>query len=159
MKNTLMVITLCLVLAPIAAAQAEKEMAEPNIYSPADIVWKDGPSAIPPGAKIARLEGDSAKEGFYTMRLLFPAGYKIPPHTHPQVEQVTVISGALQIGMGEKFDEGVSQTIPAGGFFAMPAGMKHFAWTKVETVIQLNGVGPQNINYLNPEDDPRTAKK
>jgi hypothetical protein len=37
--------------------------------------------------------------------------------------------------------------------------MKHFAWTKVETVIQLNGVGPQNINYLNPEDDPRTAKK
>jgi quercetin dioxygenase-like cupin family protein len=159
MKSRLVVITLCLALAPAAIAQAEKEMAEPSIYSPADIVWKDGPSAIPPGAKIARLEGDSAKEGFYTMRLLFPEGYKIAPHTHPQMEHVTVISGALQIGMGEKFDQSASRTMPAGSFFTMPAGMKHFAWTTGETVIQLNGIGPQSINYVNPEDDPRKAKK
>jgi mannose-6-phosphate isomerase-like protein (cupin superfamily) len=117
MKNRLMVITLCLALTPAAIAQVEKEMAELSIYSPADIVWKDGPSALPPGAKMARLEGDSAKEGFYTARLLFPAGYKIPPHTHPQTEHVTVISGALQIGMGEKFDQSASRTMPAGFLF------------------------------------------
>jgi len=159
MKSRLIVITLCLALAPAAVAQTEKEMTEPSMYSPADVVWKDGPSALPSGAKMARLEGDSAKEGFYTARLLFPAGYKIPPHTHPQTEHVTVISGALQIGMGEKFDQNASRTMPAGSFFAMPAGMKHFAWTSDETVIQVNGNGPQGINYLNPEDDPRNAKK
>jgi quercetin dioxygenase-like cupin family protein len=159
MKNRLMVITLCLALAPAAVAQAEKEMAEPSIYSPADVVWKDGPPALPPGAKMALLEGDPAKEGFYTMRLLFPEGYKVPPHTHPQMEHVTVISGALHVGMGEKFDQSASRTLPAGTFFTMPAGMKHFGWTMGETVIQLNGIGPQSINYLNPEDDPRNAKK
>jgi quercetin dioxygenase-like cupin family protein len=159
MKHRLMVITLCLALAPAAVAQAEKEMAEASIYLPTDVVWTDGPPALPAGAKMARLEGDSAKEGFYTMRLLFPEGYKVPPHTHPQMEHVTVISGALHVGMGEKFDQSASRTLPAGTFFTMPAGMKHFAWTTGETVIQLNGNGPQSINYLNPEDDPRNAKK
>ena len=134
-------------------------MAEPSIYSPTDVVWKDGPTALPPGAKRALLEGDSAKEGFYSMRLLFPEGYKIPPHTHPQMERVTVISGALHIGMGEKFDQSAGRALPAGSFFTMPAGMKHFAWTTGETVVQLNGIGPQSINYLNPADDPRNAKK
>ena len=159
MKSRLIVIIICLALAPAAVAQAEKEMAEAGIYSPADVVWKDGPSALPPGAKMARLEGDSSKEGFYTARLLFPEGYKIPPHTHPTTEHVTVISGELHIGMGEKFDQSASRTVPAGGFFFMPAGMKHFAWTTGETVIQTNGNGPTGINYLNPEDDPRNEKK
>ena len=105
-------------------------MAEPSIYSPADVVWKDGPPALPPGAKMALLEGDPAKEGFYTMRLLFPEGYKVPPHTHPQMEHVTVISGEL-----------------------------HIAWTTGETVIQTSGASPSGINYLDPADDPRNAKK
>src|ERR1700747_3022626 len=138
MKNRLMVITLCLALTPAVIAQVEKEMAELSIYSPADVVWKDGPSALPPGAKMARLEGDSAKEGFYTARFLFPAGYKIPPHTHPQTEHVTVISGTFNIGMGEKFDPSAGQAMAAGSYFFMPAGMKHFAWTTGETALQPN---------------------
>jgi hypothetical protein len=47
----------------------------------------------------------------------------------------------------------------AGAFGFWPAGMKHFAWTKGETIIQVHGVGPWGINYLNPGDDPRNAKK
>jgi quercetin dioxygenase-like cupin family protein len=160
MKNRLIVITaLCLALAPAAIAQAEKEMAEPSIYSPGDVVWKDGPAALPLGAKMTLLAGDPAKEGFYVMRLLLPEGYKVPPHTHPQNENVTVISGALHVGMGEKFDQNAGRTLPAGAFSTMPAGMKHFAWTSGETVIQLDGIGPLGINYLNPADDPRNAKK
>ena len=160
MKNRLLILSaLSLALMPAAIAQAEKEMAGPGIYSPGDVVWKAGPAALPPGAKMMLLEGDPGKEGFYTMRLLFPEGYKIPPHTHPQTEHVTVISGALYIGMGENFDESTGRALPAGTFFYMPAGMKHFAWTTGETVIQTNGIGPQSINYLNPADDPRNAKK
>ena len=159
MKNRLMVITVCLALTPAAIAQAEKEKAEAKTYSPADVVWKDGPSALPPGAKRAVLEGDPGKEGFYTERLKLPDGYKIAPHTHPQTEHVTVISGTFNIGMGEKFDPSAGQAIPAGGYFFMPAGMKHFVWTTGETVIQTSGASPSGINYLDPADDPRNAKK
>jgi hypothetical protein len=34
-----------------------------------------------------------------------PAGYKIPPHWHPTDENVTVLSGTLGAGMGDKFDK------------------------------------------------------
>jgi quercetin dioxygenase-like cupin family protein len=160
MKKRFVVMTaLCLALAPAAIAQAEKEKAEASTYLPGDVVWKDGPAALPPGAKIAVLEGDPDKEGFYVLRLLLPEGYKVPPHTHPQGEHVTVLSGAFSIGMGKKFDQNAGQTLPAGSFATMPAGMKHFAWTTGETVIQLDGIGPLIINYLSPADDPRNAKK
>lgn len=141
-------------VAALALAQtAEKHDA--SIHQPSEIKWQQGPAALPPGAKAALLEGDPAKDGPFTMRLLFPDGYKIPPHTHPKVEHVTVISGTFNLGMGEKFDQSAGQAMPAGTFGFWPAGMKHFAWTKGETVIQLHGVGPWTINYLNPADDPR----
>jgi quercetin dioxygenase-like cupin family protein len=160
MKKRLIAISaLCLALAPAAIAQAEKEKAEAKTYLPGDVVWKDGPAALPPGAKRALLEGDPGKEGFYTQRLKFPEGYKIGPHTHPNGEHVTVLSGSLNMGMGEKFDQSAGQAIPAGGYFSVPTGMKHFVWTTGETVIQTSGIGPGGINYLDPADDPRNAKK
>jgi quercetin dioxygenase-like cupin family protein len=73
------------------------------------------------------LEGDPAKEGPFTMRALLPDGYSVPPHTHPAVEHITVISGTFNIGMGEKFDKSAAQAMPAGSFGRWPAGMKHFA--------------------------------
>ena len=129
------------------------------IYSPEKIQWQDGPPALPPGAKFAILEGDPAKEGFVTMRLRLPDGYKIPPHIHPKTERVTVLSGTFNLGMGEKFEQSSTQPMPAGSFGFWPAGMKHFAWVKGETVIQLHGPGPWKIEYLNPADDPRNAKR
>src|SRR6266404_7181862 len=65
------------------------------IHPPNQIKWQDGPPALPPGAKFAVLEGDPAKEGFFTMRILMPDGFKVPPHTHPKVEHVTVMSGTF----------------------------------------------------------------
>jgi quercetin dioxygenase-like cupin family protein len=118
MKTRFIVITtLCLALAPAAIAQAEKEKAEAKTYLPGDVVWTDGPAALPAGAKRAVLEGDPGKEGFYTQRFKFPDGYKIAPHTHPQTEHVTVISGTFNIGMGEKFDPSAGQAMAAGSYF------------------------------------------
>jgi hypothetical protein len=130
-----------------------------SLYPSTEIQWKDGPTSLPSGAKIAVLEGDPSKDGFFTMRLSFPDGYKVPPHWHPKVEHVTVISGALNIGMGEKFDAAATRAMPAGTFGFWPPYMRHFAWAKGETVIQLHGIGPWMINYLNPSDDPRTLKQ
>ena len=129
------------------------------IHRPSEIKWQKGPPSIPPGAEFAILEGDPTKEGFFTMRIRVPDGYKIPPHIHPGTEHVTVLSGTFNFGMGEKFDKSATQEMPAGTFGFWPAGMKHFVWVKGETVIQLHGMGPWRIEYLNPADDPRKAKE
>jgi hypothetical protein len=135
------------------------QKAEISLHPTAEIQWKDGPASLPAGAKIAVLEGDPTKDGFFTMRLWFPDGFKVQPHWHPRIEHVTVISGTLNIGMGDKFDQAVTRAMPAGTFGFWPPQMHHFAWAKGETVIQLHGIGPWMINYLNPADDPRNVRK
>lgn len=128
-------------------------------FPASDIVWKDGPPSLPKGAQIAVLEGDPTKEGPFVFRVKVPDGYRIPPHTHPKTERVTVISGTFHIGMGDKFDPKATTAMPAGTYGFWEAGMKHFVWTKGETVVQFHGTGPWSIQYLNPDDDPRNQKK
>ena len=60
--------------------------------------------------------------------------------------------------MGEKFDQSASKEMPARILGYWPAGMKHFAWARGETIVQLHGIGPWNIEYLNPADDPLKSK-
>ena len=115
--------------------------------------------SLRPGAKMMLLEGDPTKEGPFVVRFLFPDGYHVAPHTHPKTERVTVISGVLHLATGEALDRNSAKGLPAGSFGFWPAGMKHTAWSEGETIIQLHGVGPWQINYVNPADDPRNAKK
>lgn len=129
------------------------------LNDPDKLKWQDGPASLPKGAKMAMLEGDATKEGPFVFRLKAPDGYRIPPHTHPKTERVTVISGTFNIGMGEKFDAKVSKPMPAGSYGYWEAGMKHFAWVKGETIVQLHGIGPWSIKYVDPADDPRNQKK
>ncbi len=142
----------------------EKKAASPTavetgFYSPEEIQWKDGPAALPAGARFAVLEGDPAKEGPFVMRLRLPDGYRIPPHWHPKVERITVITGTFNLGMGEKFEQSATRAMTAGTFGFWAAGMRHFVWTQGETIIQLHGTGPWMITYVNPSDDPRGVKK
>lgn len=130
-----------------------------SVYPPAELKWANGPTSLPPGAKLAVLEGNPAKEGPFVMRLKMPDGYKIPPHTHPKPERVTVISGTFHIGMGDTFDPSKGMAMPAGTFGTWVPGMKHFVWATGETVIQLHGTGPWVIEYVKGVDDPRKASK
>jgi quercetin dioxygenase-like cupin family protein len=84
-----------------------------------------------------------------------PAGYKINPHYHPTDENVTVLSGTFQIGMGDKFDESTMRALPAGGFVLLPAAMHHYAMAKTAAVVQVHGMGPFQLTYVNPADDPQ----
>jgi len=138
---------------------SQSATAEHIIVNPADLKWVDAPPGLPPGAKMAVLEGDPTKKRLFTVRMQAPTGYKIPPHTHPTAERITVISGAFHLGMGDKFDEAAGQELAAGGFAVMPAGMKHFAWSPGETILQIHSQGPFAIKYVNPADDPRNAKQ
>ena len=146
-------------LLPLTLVMAASVSAGAQTYHPApELNWVDGPASFP-GAKMVVLEGDPAKAGMFTMRIKFPAGAIAKPHFHSQVEHATVLSGVLHIGMGEKFDKAATKPLVAGSFGFWPAGMKHFAWMEGETVLQLHGVGPWTITYVNPADDPRKPAK
>ena len=138
---------------------SEMPSTDMDLYPPTTIEWKAGPAALPPGAKMAVLEGDPTKEGPFVVRFQFRDGYHVAPHTHPKTERVTVISGVLYLATGEALDRNSAKKLPAGSFGYWPAGMKHTAWSEGDTIIQLHGVGPWQINYVNPADDPRNAKK
>lgn len=128
------------------------------LVTPAELKWVDGPPSLPPGVKMAVLEGDlKAPNALFTARFKLPANYKIMPHWHPADEHITVISGGFWMGMGEKFDQAQMKQLPPGGFGVMPVGHRHFAMTRTETEIQLHGAGPWGINYVNPADDPRNV--
>jgi len=126
-----------------------------SIIEPGSIKWVAAPPALPKGAQVAVLTGNPGKEGPFVMRLKFPSGYKIPAHSHPADENLTVLSGTFNIGMGDKLDPKKGEAVKAGGYVRMPKGMHHYAWFTQETVVQLNGVGPWELTYLNTADDPR----
>ncbi len=148
-----LVVLVSRVPAPSAGHDEKKDTAA--LHRPDDLKWRDGPPSLPPGAKFAVLEGDPAKPGPFVFRVKVPDGYKIPPHTHPKPERVTVISGTFNLGMGDTFDATKTEALPAGTYGTWPVGMKHFVWVKGETVVQFHGDGPWTITYLDPADDPR----
>ena len=124
-----------------------------------DLKWGAAPPALPKGAKIAVLYGDPFKSGPFVVRLMAPAGYLIPPHWHSQTENLTVISGVLNLGEGDQVDKGHAHALKAGGYHYLPAKAHHYAFTSVPTVIQIHGDGPFDITYINDKDDPQKMAK
>jgi quercetin dioxygenase-like cupin family protein len=124
----------------------------------AAIKWGAAPPFFPAGARFAVLQGDPSQAGPYTVRLSMPPGYLIRPHTHPTDEHVTVISGTLTLGMGDSVKLLRAKRHGTGAFVTAPANMSHFALARARTVVQVHGMGPFAITYVNPKDDPRNAK-
>jgi quercetin dioxygenase-like cupin family protein len=133
--------------------------ADSTMTNAQDIKWGDAPPSVPKGAKIAVLHGDPGKEGPFTMRLQIPAGYKIAPHWHSKDENLTVLSGAMYLGMGEKMDMKGAHALKPGGYHYLPAKTNHYAFSKGTTIVQVSGEGPFDINYVNPADNPEKAGK
>ena len=121
---------------------------------PAELKWADVPS-LPAGAKLAVIEGPMNEAKPFTVRLKLPANYSIPAHFHSAIEHVTVISGTFNMGTGDKLDTATSRPLAAGSVAIMQPGTRHFAWTKEETEVQLHGVGPWTVTYVNAAEDPR----
>ncbi|HEY9479534.1 MAG TPA: cupin domain-containing protein [Gemmatimonadaceae bacterium] len=145
--------------APTRASAATKPTAQ-VVHAPPETQWGPVPPALPAGAQIAVLQGNPFAAGVYTLRLKMPNGYTVPPHFHPTDEMVTVISGNLQVGMGDAIDQKAMMKLHAGGFVTAPAQMHHYVIANGETIVQVHGMGPFAITYVNPQDDPRgTAEK
>ena len=159
MRNILVTLTATLALgsiaAPVALAQSVTHMASDHMMAtPDELKWVDIPS-LPPGAKLAVIEGPINQAGPVTFRLRLPANYQIPAHWHPAIEHVTVISGTFNMGTGDKLDQTKTRALTAGSVAIMQPKTNHFAWTKDETIVQVHGMGPWGVTYVNPADDPR----
>ena len=143
--------TLCLCVIALLAQAGTTQ----NAFTPDQIKYGPAPASVPPGAKFAVIEGDpGATTGDFTVRGKMPDGYKIPPHWHPARENVTVLAGTLKVGMGDKFDATNMMAFPTGSFAYLDPDMHHYAMASGETEIQIHGMSPFAINYVNPADDP-----
>ncbi len=131
-------------------AKAVKAKAE--TISASEIKWGPVPPALPPGAQIAVLHGDPFKKQVFALRLKMPDGYKIGTHWHTQDEQLTILSGTFMLAMGDSGAE--PHALEAGAYHFLPGKMRHSASAKGEVVLEMHGMGPFDIHYVNPADDP-----
>lgn len=162
MQKTLLIALLLAGLAPGQTAKKKSGTATPKpsavIVTPDKINWGDAPPILSPGAKMAVLSGNPNGPGEYVMRLKMPDGYKVMPHWHPTQENVTVISGEFRVAMGDTWDDSKLQALTPGSFAAVPAHHHHYGMSRGDTEIQVNGLGPFKLVYVNPADDPSKKK-
>ena len=153
---SMLLATIVAVAVPFAlSAQSHEHGGGHSVVTPDQIKWGPAPPALPPGAQAAVVDGDPGKAGAFTIRAKFPDGYAVPPHSHPTDELVTVLSGTLMVGHGSKADAGSMKPLATGGFAKMAKGMDHYVRAKGETVLQIHGMGPFELKYANPAEDPR----
>ena len=127
-------------------------------HAPA-LAWGPAPAVFPAGAKMAVLQGDPSKPEWFTVRLDLPTGYRVQPHFHPTDELLTIISGTFLLGMGDTLDAARATVMPTGGFGTVAANMHHYAIARGHTVVQVQGMGPFVLTYVNPQDQARAASR
>ena len=164
--NKTLLKSLCLAATAIvfvaASYSQEKKAADSahKIVRSGDLKW----APIMKGCELAPVSGDPSADGAaFVLRIKCVDGAKVPAHWHPTDENVTVLKGVFLVGLGEKFDESKLQTMNIGNFVSMPKEMRHFAMCKGETIVQVHGVGPFKVNWVNPAEvqppDPPAAAK
>jgi len=137
-------------LAVAASSQEKKVSTEAHkIVHFGDLKW----TPIIKGCDIAVVEGNPDAEGQpFVIRFRCADGAKVPAHWHPTDENLTVLKGAFLVGTGDTFDESKLQTMNVGNFLMMPKEMHHFASNKGETILQVHGMGPFKVNWVNPSE-------
>jgi mannose-6-phosphate isomerase-like protein (cupin superfamily) len=141
--------------APALMAQAPSHAKADPAKRADKLAWAPAPPIFPAGAQMVVLQGDPAASAIVTVRLKLPNDYVIKPHWHPTDEHVTVIQGQLVIGMGDTVSPDAElPVLKVGDFVTAPAKMHHYARARGETVVQVHMMGPFQLTYVNPKDDP-----
>lgn len=143
------------VVAALAAMPAAAQKTKENRKSD-KLAWAKAPNFLPAGAMMAVVSGDPTKPGPFVVELSFPNGYRVPPHSHPTAERITVKSGEFMYGMGDEMKTSEMKTMKPGNSGEIPANMHHYAQAHGRTRIELSSTGPFVINYVHAKDDPRT---
>ena len=123
--------------------------------TPAEMQWTTQGGLAAPGMEQLNLVGDPTKPGPYTLRLKFPKGFRIAPHTHPDSREVTIVSGTFATGYGETFDPAKLKILPAGSFYIEPANVPHYIEIKEDVILQVSGMGPSGRRFVGSPDGPK----
>lgn len=142
-RSILLASTLAVLGHCASAAEPEQKVE----FFPGDVKYTTNPASP---AQSAVLYGDPSKAGMYVLRVRIPAHTRLPVHTHPdQVRIVSILSGTLYFGYGEKFDEAKLIAYGAGSFYKEPIGAAHYSWTKDgEVICDVIGIGPSTTNLV-----------
>jgi uncharacterized RmlC-like cupin family protein len=142
-------------MAAIMAGDAAAQAGAPGIMAltPDEMTWGPQGSLALPGMEQVTIVGNPVTAGPYTIRLKFPAGFRLAPHAHPDSREVTILSGTWYTGYGEKYDAAALKALPAGSFYTEPANVPHFVEVRVPVVIQVSGTGPSGRKFVNPADN------
>jgi quercetin dioxygenase-like cupin family protein len=132
---------------------ADELFSPTQASSPAPLRWGPVPG-VPKGMEGAGVYGDPSTRDLYALRIRMPDGYYMPPHLQPETEILTVIHGTLIVGLGEGFDRERAEVLRAGSVSILPARKPHYFRTAGETIVQVEGIGPLDIEYVNPADAP-----
>ena len=155
-SRTVFVVSTLAAMLCLAQSGTERKDAGHAIVTPSEAQWQPAGPPLPPGAQVAVLDGDSSQSGAqYSIGIKMPNGYRIPPHWHPMDASVVVVKGTFVMGLGDKFDQGQGHELTAGSFMRVSKGVRHFEWTKGETIIYVYGAGPLDTIYVNPADNRR----
>ena len=159
MRIRCFILALVWALAPIEIARAQGIATVPTVIRPTNIIWQPGPPTLEPGSQGAVLAGNPSQPGPFTLRVRLPAKYRIAPHRHPVEERLTVLSGTLCFAATTATNV-VPDTacIGPGTFRLMPANVVHSDWAPVAVEYQIEALGPFDLTYVNPSDDPRLRR-
>lgn len=145
MQRALLVVFIAVLVAGSAPA-----LAQPVSVKPSDVKWTDM-KGMPAGWKQAVLSGDPDKPGPYVERIKVPPNASVPPHSHPDTENITVLAGTFGIGTGNKFDKSKGTVLGVGAFYMLPANTVHYAWSGPKGMtLQIHGVGPSGMTMAEP---------
>jgi quercetin dioxygenase-like cupin family protein len=153
-----MLAALLLVTVGVRADQPPPPSRQHVMLAATDLKWNEGPKYLPRGAQMTVIAGDMNRSGLFVVRFKFPANYFIPPHWHSADEHITVLSGSVSMGMGEKDDARQLKTLEAGGHAIIPAKAPHFLRTSADAVVQRTATGPFRTVYVNRSDDPSIVR-
>jgi quercetin dioxygenase-like cupin family protein len=152
--NCRLALLLLVVAQTLGAVMAQPTDASVMALTPTEMTWTKQGALATPGLEQLNLVGDPTKPGPYTLRLKFPKGFRIAPHTHPDSREVTIISGVYATGYGEVFDSSKLKVLPAGSFYTEPANLPHYIEIEEDTVLQVSGTGPSGRKYITPPQLP-----
>ncbi len=154
--NATLGLTLLSVVAGLMLGRAMAQTGASSVVTltPAEMKWTSQGALAAPGLEQINLIGDPAKPGAYTLRLKFPKGFRIAPHTHPDSREVTILSGVFATGYGERFDNTKLKSLPAGSFYTEPANVPHYIEIEEDTVLQVSGTGPSGRKFIIPPEIP-----
>ena len=146
MSNRLAVLALgvCLIALARAGAVGATEAPAPSVDSaPVFSPFR------PLSGEDERVFGDPSVAGRpFVVRVRELPGTIAAPHTHHFDENITVVQGTWQFGIGPKFDPAALHTLPEGSFIFIPRGTPMFGYAAEAVTVQVHGIGPFNQHFV-----------